>query len=148
MNPASAGTERYRRVKRTIAIEYAVVFGWYGFLGGYMSLRSGDPFGWIAMGIGAAMVVLPFTRFFRSHVNSLASRRGFGALVFGPNVFLVVMFGSIASMYLRDPFLTYNDANTLAAIVFGGATVLAATALVANAIAYGLDLKSATSSQD
>jgi len=148
MNPAGAGTERYRRVKRTIAIEYAAVFGWYGFLGGYMSLKSGDPFGWFAIGVGIAMVVLPFTGFFRSRVNSLASRRGFSALVFVPNLALVVMFGSIASLYLKDPFLTYNDANTLAAIVFGGATVLAATALVANAIAYGLDLKSATSLHD
>jgi len=148
MNPASVGAERYRRVKRTVAIEYAAVFGWYGFLGGYMSLRSGDPFGWIAIGIGIAMVVFPFTRFFQSHVNSLASRRGFAALVFLPNLFLVVMFGSIASLYLRDPYLTYNDSNTLAAIVFGGATVLASASLVVNAIAYGLDTKSGIRSQD
>jgi hypothetical protein len=147
MNPAGAGTERYRLVKRTIAFEYAAVFGWYGFLGGYMSLKSGDPFGWFAIAVGIAMVALPFTRFFRSRVNSLASRPGFAALVFVPNLALVVMFGSIASLYLKDPFLTYNDANTLAAVVFGGATVLAATALLVNAIAYGLDLKSATSSQ-
>jgi len=142
MSLAGVGAERYRRVKRTVAIEYATVFGWYGFLGGYMSLRSGDPFGWIAVGVGIAMVVLPFTRFFKTQVNSLASRRGFGALVFLPNLFLVVMFGSIASMYLRDPYLTYNDLNTLAAIVFGGATVLAAAALVANGIAFIMDLRS------
>ena len=142
MNPAGVGAEGYRRVKRTVAIEYATVFGWYGFLGGYMSLRSGDTFGWIAIAIGAAMAVLPFTGFFRARVNDLATRRGFGALVFLPNLFLVVMFGSIASMYLRDPYLTYNDSNTLAAIVFGGATVLAAASLVANGIALIMDIRS------
>jgi hypothetical protein len=142
MNPVSVGAERYRRVRRTIAIEYAAVFAWLGFLGGYMSLRDGDPFGWFAIAVGIAMVVLPFTGFFRTRVNSLASRRGFAALVFLPSLFLVLMFGSTALMYLRDPFLTYNDANTLAAIVFGGATLVAAVALVANAIAYLLDLRS------
>jgi len=142
MNQARVGAEKHRHLKRTVAIGDAAIFGWLGFLGGHMSLRSGDPFGWIAIGVGIAMVVLPFTRFFRTHVNSLASRRGFGALVFGPNVFLVVMFGSIASLYLRDPYLTYNDANTLAAIVFGGATLLAAASLVTNGIAFIMDIRS------
>ena len=142
MNPVTVDPERFRRLKRTVAIGDAAIFGWLGFLGGYMSLKGGDSFGWVAIGVGIAVLILPFTAFFRAHLDILASRRGFAALVFLPNLFLVVMFGSIASLYLRDPYVTYNDANTLAAIVFGGATLLAAASLVTNGIAFIMDIRS------
>jgi hypothetical protein len=143
MNPVHP--ERFRRLKRTVAIGDAAIFGWLGFLGGYMSLKDGDSFGWFAIGVGVAILVLPFTAFFRTHLDSLASRRGFPAIVLLPNLLLIVMFGSTARLYLRDPFLTYNDADTLAAIVFGGAALLAGLSLVANAVAFYLDLRSGTS---
>jgi len=141
MDHATESAERFRRLQRTAAFGDAAIFSWYGFLGGYMSLRGGDSFGWIAVGVGIVVLVLPFTSFFRSHLNNLASRRSFPTMVFIPNLLLIVMFGLFASIYLRDPFLTYNDSDALAAIVFGGATLLAVVALVTNAIAYIMDLR-------
>lgn len=142
MNQTGEAAGRFRHLKRTVSIGEVVIFGWFGFLGGYMSLRDGDSFGWAALGVGVAMLVLPFTGIYRSHLNILASHRAFPIIVFLPNLLLILMFGSSASIYLRDPFLAYNDSNTLAAIVFGGATLLATAALVANVIAYISDLRS------
>ena len=132
----------FRRLRKTVAIGDAVIFAWYGVFYGYISLRDGDLLGWVAIGVGVAALVLPFTGFFRSHLGTLASRRGFPVLVFLPNLFLIVMFGSFASLYLRDPFLTYNDMDTLSAVLFSGATLLAVVALIANTVAYFTDLRS------
>jgi len=145
MNQAGVGAEKYRHLKRTVAIGDAAIFGWFGILGGYMSLKGGDSFGWIAIGVGFAVLILPFTAFFRSHLNILASRRGFPTLVFLPNLFVILMFGSTASIYLKDPFLAYNDSDTLGAIVFGGAAMVAVAALIANVVAYFMDLRSGSS---
>jgi len=132
---------RFRRLRIAVAVGDAAIFGWYGVFYGYISLREGDDFGWIAIGAGVGLLILPFTRFFQSHLNTLASLRAFPAVVLLPNVVLILMFGYLAALYLRDPFLRYNDMNTLTAVLFGGATLLATAALVVNAVAYFMDVR-------
>jgi uncharacterized membrane protein len=141
MDQADENLGRFRRLKWTAALGDVAVFSWYGFLGGYMSLRDGDSFGWIAVGAGIAILVLPFTGFFRTYLNKLALQKNFPTLVFLPNILLIVMFGLFASIYFQDPLLTYNDSETLAAAVFGGATVVATLALIANSVAFIKDLR-------
>jgi hypothetical protein len=141
MDQADEKMGRFRRLKWTAALGDVAVFSWYGFLGGYMSLRDADSFGWLAVGAGIVMLVLPFTGFFRSYLEKLASRPNFPTLVFLPNILLIVMFGLFASIYVGDPLLTYNDSETLAAVVFGGATVVAILALIANSLALVKDLR-------
>jgi len=145
MNQARVGPKKYRHLKRTVAIGDAAIFGWFGLLGGHMSLKGGDSFGWVAIGVGMAVLILPFTAFFRAHLDILASRRGFPALAILPNLLVILMFGSTASIFLKDPFLAYNDSDTLAAIVFGGAAMVAVAALIANVVAYFMDLRSGSS---
>jgi len=135
----------FRRLKKTVAIGDAAIFGWYGIFFGYISRRDGDDFGWIAFAVGIAVLVLPLTSFFRSHLNSLATLRAFPAIVLLPNVALLLMFGYLASLHLRDPYLTYNDMNTQMAVLFSGAAVLAAFALIANALAHFMDVRERSS---
>ena len=145
MRTARGGEQGFPRLKRAVMLGDAAIFGWLGFLGGYMSLKQGDSFGWFAIAVGVAVLVLPFTAFLRNQLDSLASHGWFPALVILPNMALILMFGSIASSYLKDPFLAYNDLDTLAAFVFSGATTIAIAALIANGVALYLDLRSGPS---
>jgi hypothetical protein len=142
MNAMAKNENRFRRLKRSALIGYVATFTWYGGFGGYLSLRDGEAFGWFAIVVAICLLVLPFTGAFRGIVDAIASHRAFPSLIFLPNIFLVIMYGSFASSYLRDPYLTYNDMDTLAAVLSGGAAVLAAIALIANTVSYILDVRS------
>lgn len=138
-----AGSElEYSRLKRTAIIGYAGVFAWYGIVGGIMSISSDSSFGWVTLFLGVAVLALPFISAVRGFIDNLSTNRGFPALVFIPNILIIIMFAYLASIYFGDPFLTYNDLETLAAVVFGGATLLAVAALAANLVAYLLDRRS------
>jgi hypothetical protein len=142
MNSVAKNEARFRRLSRSALIGYVVVFTWFGGFGGYLSLRNGDAFGWFSIAVAIALLVLPFIGAFRAIVDRIASRRVFPSLIFLPNIFLVAMYGYSASLYVGDPFLTYNDMETLAAVLFSGATILAMVALIANAVAFLSDIRS------
>ena len=89
------------------------------------------------LGVGGWLGGAPYLR---SHLNTLASLWAFPAFGLLPIVVLVLMFGYLAALYLRDPFLTYNDMDTLSAVLFSGATVLAVAALISNTLAYFMDV--------
>lgn len=107
-----------------------------------MSLRVGNAFGWFSIAVAIVMLVLPFIASVRAFVDRMAARRAFPSLIFLPNLLLVAMYAYSAWLYLGDPFLTYNDMETLAAVLFSGAAILALLALIANAVAFILDLRS------
>jgi hypothetical protein len=125
----------FLRLKRTSAISIGIVMIWMCLGGGYMLLRAGDVLGWVAIVLGLALLSLPFAGFFRRYWNTEVSARVFPALILISNAALVVLYVSITWVYLRDQFLTYNDLNTLAAVVFGAAAVLSVLAFVVNTIA-------------
>ena len=142
MKATTEKESRFRRLRRSALVGYVAVFAWYGGFGGYLNLRDGDAFGWFSIAVAIGLLVLPFTGLFRGTVDTLASLRAFPSLIFFPNILLVAMYGSSASSYLKDPFLTYNDMETLAAVLFSGAAILAIAALIANTAAFLLDLRS------
>ena len=139
MNLATRNETQYARLRQTATIGIVAVFAWYGILGGYLMIQSGNLFGWVMAAVGIGVIFLPFTPFFRSHSSTLASNQAFPLLVFVPNILIILMVGYFAWIYLGDPFLTYNELEAFAAVVFGGATLLAVAALVINLIAYLLD---------
>lgn len=139
MSHAIGGEMKYGRLKRTAIIGYAAVFAWYGIVGGYMTIRSQNSFGWVALVLGIGVMTLPFIPAVRGYADTLAANRSFPALVFIPNILIVLMFAYLASIYIGDPYLAYNEQETLAGLVFAGAALLAAATLVVNTIAYLMD---------
>jgi hypothetical protein len=139
MSQVTEGGIRYERLKRTAPIGYGVLFAWYGVAGGYLIIVSGNLFGWVALVLGIGVLALPFIPAVRVYVEILAANRAFPALVFIPNLLIIILYVYLASIYIGDPFLTYNDMDTFAAVVFGGAALLAAATLVVNLIAYLMD---------
>ena len=139
MSQATEGGIRYERLKRTAPIGYGVVFAWYGIVGGYLIIASGNSFGWVALVLGIGVLALPFIPAVRGYVEILASNRAFPALVFIPNLLIIILYAYLALIYIGDPFLTYNDFDTFAAVVLSGAAVLAAATLIVNLIAYLMD---------
>lgn len=131
------------RLKRTSTISIGIVMVWMCLGGGYLLLSSGDFFGWVAVAFGLILLVLPFTSIFRRYWSTEILARAFPAVILIANAGLAVLYGSFAWAYLQDPFLTYNDFDTLAAVVFGAAAVLSALALLANMIALLTDRRSA-----
>jgi hypothetical protein len=141
MNSIAEDGGKFRHLRRSAVIGYVATFAWYGTVGGYMSIQDGESFGWFSIALALGLLVLPFTSPFRSILGTIASHRAFPKLIFLPNMFLVIMYGYFTSLYLRDPFLTYNDMDTLAAVLFGGATALAAASLIANTVSYFIDVR-------
>ena len=139
MSQATEVGVRYERLKRTAPIGYGVVFAWYGIVGGYLIIVSGNSFGWVAMVLGVGVLALPFVPAVQHHLAILTAVRAFPALVFIPNLLIIILYAYLASIYLGDPFLTYNDLDTFTAVVFSGAALLAAATLVVNTIAYLMD---------
>ena len=129
-------------LKRTAAVGFGIVTVWMSLGGGFMLLRSGDVFGWVALVFGVLLLIAPLSGAFRRYWNSEAPSRAFPILVLTANLSLLLLYGAIARSYLSDPFLTYNDLDTLAAVVFGTAAVLTFLALAANAVALVLDRRS------
>ncbi len=142
MSQASRNETQYGRLKQTATIGLVAIFAWYGIVGGYVMIRSGNLFGWVMVVVGIGVFFLPFAPIFRINSNTLASNYAFPLLVFVPNILIILMVGYLASIYLGDPFLTYNELDTLTAVVFGGAALLAVAALVINLIAYLIDRRS------
>jgi hypothetical protein len=127
------------RLKRTFAASIGFVMVWMSLAGGCTLLRAGDILGWVALVFGLMLLGLPFTGFFRRYWNTEVSTRALPAMILIANAALIFLYGWIAWIYLSDPFLTYNDLNTLAAVVFGVAAALSFLALVVNVIALRLD---------
>jgi len=142
MNTDSRASLRNLGLKRTAAVSLGIVMVWISLGGGFMLVRSGDAFGWVALVFGVLLLIAPLSSAFRRYWNSEAPSRAFPVLVLTANLSLLVLYGAIARSYLSDPFLTYNDLDTLAAAVFGTAAVLTLLALAANAIALVLDRRS------
>lgn len=139
MSQLTEGGIRYERLQRTALIGYGVVFAWYGIVGGYLILVTGNSFGWVALVLGIGVLTLPFIPAARGYVETLASNRAFPALVFIPSLLIIILYVYLASIYVGDPFLTYNDLDTFAAVVFSGAALLAGASLIVNLIAYLMD---------
>ena len=139
MSQAIGGEMEYGRLKRSAIIGYAAIFAWNGVVGGYMTISSQNSFGWVALVLGIGVLTLPFIPAVRGYVEILAANRAFPALVFIPNILIILMFAYLASIYIGDPYLAYNELETLAGVVFGGAALLAAATLLVNTIAYLMD---------
>lgn len=137
----SSGTGSLR-LKRTSTISIGIVMVWICLGGGYLLLRTGDDLGWAAIAFALVLLVVPFTGFFRRYWSTEVLARAFPAVILVANVGLVVLYGSFSWAYLQDPFLTYNDFDTLAAVVFGAAAVLSILALLANTVALLMDRRS------
>ena len=142
MSEMSQGARGGMRLKRTSAISIGVVMVWMCFGGGYMLLRIGDLFGWVAIAMGLVLLTSPLIPGFRWYWSTEDTARAFPAIMLIANIVLLMLSGTIAWLYLRDPFLTYNDLNTLAAVVFGVAAALSILALVVNVIALQADRRS------
>ena len=132
----------FLHLKRTSAISIGVVMVWMCLAGGYILARAGEVFGWIAIIFGLMLLALPFTAVFRRYWNTDVSARPVPAMILVANAVLVVLYGGFAWAYLQDPFLTYNDANTMAAVVFGASAVISLLALAANIVALLMDRRS------
>jgi len=143
MSATSSGGAGSLRLKRTSTISIGIVMVWMCLGGGFLFLRTGDVFGWVAIAFGLILLVMPFTDFFRRYWNTEVLARAFPAVVLIANTGLVGLYGSFTWAYLQDPFLTYNDFDTLAAVVFGAAAVLSVLAVAANTIALLVDRRSA-----
>jgi len=139
MNHAIEREKEYGHLTRTALIGYSVLFAWYGIVGGYLIIVSANLIGWVALVLGIGVLTLPFFPAVRDYVEILAANRAFPALVFIPNLLIIILYVYLASIYIGDPFLTYNDLDTFAAVVFSGAALLAAATLVVNLIAYLMD---------
>lgn len=132
-------TSGYLGLKRVSAIGFGIVVVWISLSGGYMLLRLGNALGWAAIAFGALLLAAPLTGFFRNYWNVGASSSVLPAVVLLASVALIMLYGSIARIYITDPFLNYNDMNSLAALIFGVATGLSVLALLANVVALVTD---------
>jgi hypothetical protein len=130
------------RFKRTSAISIGVVMVWMCLAGGYLLLRSGDLFGWVALAMGLVLLSSPLIPGFRWYWSTEDTAPAFPAIMLIANSALLILSGIIAGVYLRDPFLTYNDLDTLAAVVFSVAAALSILALAVNVIALQADRRS------
>ncbi len=142
MSSDAQGSLGNLQLKRTSAAGFGIVMIWISLGGGFMLLRSGDSFGWVALVFGVLLLFVPLSGFFRRYWNTEIPARAFPTMILAANLALLVLYGAIARTYLSDPFLTYNDLDTLAAIIFGTATILTLLAFVANVIALALGRRS------
>lgn len=136
MNQGGGGLRRFNRVS---AISMAAVMVWMCLAGGYVLLISGDTFGWVVIAFGLVLIFSPRIPWFRWYWKSDDRPPAYAVILIIGNVAMILLTGSIAWAYLQDPFLIYNDLDTLAAIVFGVAPGLSLLALVANIVALQLD---------
>lgn len=139
MDDGMKQTSGYLGLKRVSAIGFGIVVVWISLSGGYMLLRLGNALGWAAIAFGALLLAAPLTGFFRNYWNVGASSSVLPAVVLLASVALIMLYGSIARIYITDPFLNYNDMNSLAALIFGVATGLSVLALLANVVALVTD---------
>jgi len=139
MRVTSRGSVGFLRLKRTSAASIGIVMIWMCLGGGYILLRTGDVLGWVALGFALVLVISPFTGSVQRYWHTDVSAPAFPMMILVANTTLAALNGGIAWTYWRDPFLTYNDLNTLAAVVFGVAAILSFLALAANVIALEMD---------
>ena len=131
----------YHRLSLVSTITRSMVLVWTGVFGGILLLQWGDPFGWLALAVGVALLVLPFSTRYRMMWTRGKSERYLPITTFTSVALLILMFGAITFVYLSDPFVFYNEQDKMTVILMGGATLLSLAALAANIIAYRLDRK-------
>ena len=140
MNERSDNVElEYLNLKRVSTIGLLAVLVWFSLVGGVIMLLSKDTFGWVSLGIGIVLLLIPLSSPFRRYWGMGNSARVFPVIVFAANLGLIIMYGSVLLAYLSDPFVFYNDQNTIAVLLWAGATVLSVLAFLANVVALIMD---------
>jgi len=121
-----------------------VVLVWFSIVSAIMFLLSGDSLGWLSLVIGIAILALPLTRQFRKYWSRGDSARAFPIIIFAANIGLIIIYGNVFLALISDPFVFYNDQNTFAVVLWGGATILSILAVLANVGAFILDRRQLT----
>ena len=146
MKKAEHGAGRYENLKRVSAVGFAIIVIWIGLFGGYVFIASGDPAGWLGIAVGLAILFAPLTRPFKRYWSLEITTRIFPAIVFIANLVLILIYGIIATIYLSDPFLSYNDTDSLMAVLFSISALLSSLVLISNFIAYLMDRRATPTS--
>ncbi len=129
----------FPRLKQTFYTGIIVLLSWIGIAGGGTLLLSGLGAGLFLILLGLAFVVFRFSPVYTSLIDRKATSEGIPALVFVVSSLLVLMIGRAAAVFVFDPYVLYNQENTMSLVVWSVATLLSVGTFIANIIAYRLD---------
>ena len=127
------------RFNRAYLVSSLTILLWTGFASGLMSLSWGNVEGWLGICVGALAVAIPLSRPFRRLWTAGNAAPAYHALVFLGGFVLVLMFGMMAMLFVRDQSYVYSERDRQSLILWGVAAVLSGCGLLAGTIAYVLD---------
>jgi hypothetical protein len=137
----SSGSKGYSKLKHVFTASGMIILIWLGLAAGVMLAARGKPEGFLYVGIGLTLLILPLTSPFKKYWKRREDWGGYPVLVFTGNIVMLLMYATLTAVFAGDPFVLYNQDNKLSLILWGVASLLALGALVANIIAYRLDRK-------
>jgi hypothetical protein len=136
------GRPSFRKLKRSSYTGYVLMFAWMGIAGGtFVLVVLGSGAGLFLLLGGLLAVVYRISPPFGRLVDRDVTWAGFPALTFLANGLLILMSGAIARLFLRDPFVMYNQTDAISLALWSIELALSIGALVANMLAYRLDLR-------
>ena len=134
----------YLKLKRVSTLGFVAVLVWLSIVSAIMFLVSGNLLGWLSLAIGIAILALPLTSQFRKYWSTANTARAFPIIIFAANIGLIIIYGNVFLALISDPFVFYNDQNTFAVFLWGGATILSIITILANVGAFILDRRQLT----
>lgn len=145
MNDQSAKPSvNYLKLKRVSTLGFMAVLVWFSIVSAILFLLSGDLLGLPSLAIGIAILALPLTSQFRNYWSTGNTARAFPIIIFAANIGLIIIYGNVFLALISDPFVFYNDQNTFAVFLWGGATILSIFSILANVGAFILDRRQLT----
>jgi hypothetical protein len=128
------------RLKRASTVGFLAILVWFSLGGGIMLLLySGRPMGWLSLVLGVFVLSLPLFSWFRKFWGRGNSSGAYPYLVLVPSAVLIVIYASVFSNLMSDPFVFYSEQTSFELYLWGGASALSVVAFLADLIALVLD---------